>query len=116
VVEALTEISNPRDYWFKIKQRIKSGDQFQLSTNCRQLKLIDLLRWEKVQYRLRQCTESFAYHPINPVAQGRAIQAMAGKGRLRAHPGDDGSGAEHRPHKGQLAKTPDEARNGYSNA
>ena len=40
VVEALTDSSNPRDYWFKMKQRVKLEDQFQLSTICRQLKLI----------------------------------------------------------------------------
>ena len=39
VVAVLTESSNPRDYWFKMKVRVKSEDGFQLSTNCRQLKL-----------------------------------------------------------------------------
>lgn len=40
VVAALTESQNPRDYWFKMKIRVKSDDGFQLSTICRQLKLI----------------------------------------------------------------------------
>lgn len=39
VVEVLTDSSNPRDYWFKMKIRVKSDDGFQLSTICRQLKL-----------------------------------------------------------------------------
>ena len=39
VVGALTERENPRDYWFKMKIRVKSDDGFQLSTICRQLKL-----------------------------------------------------------------------------
>ncbi len=39
VVAVLTESSNPRDYWFKMKVRVKSEDGFQLSTICRQLKL-----------------------------------------------------------------------------
>jgi len=39
VVEILTDSSNPRDYWFKMKIRVKSDDGFQLSTICRQLKL-----------------------------------------------------------------------------
>ena len=38
VVEILTESSNPRDYWFKMKLRVKSEGGFQLSTICRQLK------------------------------------------------------------------------------
>jgi len=39
VVEILTDSSNPRDYWFKMKIRVKSDDGFQLSTICRQLRL-----------------------------------------------------------------------------
>ncbi len=39
VVEALTDSVNPRDYWFKMKKRVKSDDGIELSTICRQLKL-----------------------------------------------------------------------------
>lgn len=39
VVAALTDSENPRDYWFKMKIRVKSDDGFELSTICRQLKL-----------------------------------------------------------------------------
>jgi DNA-damage-inducible protein D len=39
IVEILTNSSNPRDYWFKMKIRIKSEDGLELSTICRQLKL-----------------------------------------------------------------------------
>jgi len=39
VVEVLTNSANPRDYWFKMKIRVKSDDGFELSTTCRQLKL-----------------------------------------------------------------------------
>ena len=39
VVGALTESSNPRDYWFKMKQRVKLEDGIELSTICRQLKM-----------------------------------------------------------------------------
>jgi len=39
VVEVLTGSSNPRDYWFKMKIRIKTEDGLELSTVCRQLKL-----------------------------------------------------------------------------
>ena len=39
VVEVLTNSSNPRDYWFKMKVRVKMEDGLQLSTICRQLKL-----------------------------------------------------------------------------
>jgi len=39
VVEALTDSSNPRDYWFKMKLRVQGEDGVQLSTFCRQLKL-----------------------------------------------------------------------------
>ncbi len=39
VVEALTDSVNPRDYWFKMKIRVKNEDEIELSTICRQLKL-----------------------------------------------------------------------------
>lgn len=39
VVAALTDSVNPRDYWFKMKIRVKTEDEFELSTICRQLKL-----------------------------------------------------------------------------
>jgi hypothetical protein len=39
VVSALTESINPRDYWFKMKIRVKGEDGFELSTICRQFKM-----------------------------------------------------------------------------
>ena len=39
VVEVLTDSVNPRDYWFKMKMRVKNEDGFEPSTICRQLKL-----------------------------------------------------------------------------
>jgi hypothetical protein len=40
VIEILTESANPRDYWFKMKRRVKLEDGIELSTICRQLKLV----------------------------------------------------------------------------
>ena len=40
VVEVLTDSVNARDYWFKMKIRVKSEDGIELSTICRQLKLV----------------------------------------------------------------------------
>jgi DNA-damage-inducible protein D len=39
VVGVLTDSSNPRDYWFKMKKRVKTEDGLELSTICRQLKM-----------------------------------------------------------------------------
>jgi hypothetical protein len=39
VVEILTDSSNPRDYWFKMKKRVKTEDGLELSTICRQFKM-----------------------------------------------------------------------------
>ena len=39
VVGVLADSVNPRDYWFKMKIRVKNDDGIELSTNCRQLKL-----------------------------------------------------------------------------
>jgi hypothetical protein len=40
VIEILTDSINPRDYWFKMKQRVKLEDGIELSTICRQLKMV----------------------------------------------------------------------------
>ena len=40
VVAALTDSVNPRDYWFKMKIREKDEAGIELSTVCRQLKLV----------------------------------------------------------------------------
>jgi DNA-damage-inducible protein D len=39
VIEALTDSANPRDYWYKMKIRVKDEENFEPSTICRQLKL-----------------------------------------------------------------------------
>ena len=39
VVYALTDSVNPRDYWYKLKQRVNEEEKIELSTICRQLKL-----------------------------------------------------------------------------
>ncbi len=38
IVGVLTDSVNPRDYWFKMKIRVKSEDGLELSTICRQFK------------------------------------------------------------------------------
>ena len=38
IVAALTDSANPRDYWYKMKIRVKEEDGFEPSTVCRQLK------------------------------------------------------------------------------
>jgi DNA-damage-inducible protein D len=40
VVAALTDSINANDYWYKMKIRVNDEDKFQLSTLCRQLKLL----------------------------------------------------------------------------
>ena len=39
VVSILTDSHNPRDYWFKMKIRVRLEDRLELSTICRQFKL-----------------------------------------------------------------------------
>jgi len=39
IIGALTDSTNPRDYWYKMKIRVKDEAEFELSTICRQLKL-----------------------------------------------------------------------------
>jgi hypothetical protein len=40
VIETLTGSANPRDYRFKMTQRVKLEDGIELSTICRQLKML----------------------------------------------------------------------------
>jgi len=40
VIAALTDSANPRDYWYKMKIRVKDESGNEVSTNCLQLKLI----------------------------------------------------------------------------
>ena len=39
VIGSLTESSNPRDYWYRVKKRMSDEERSELSTICRQLKL-----------------------------------------------------------------------------
>ena len=39
VIRALTDSSNPRDYWYKLKIRMSEEEKSELSTKCRQLKM-----------------------------------------------------------------------------
>ena len=39
IVAALTDSTNPRDYWYKMKIRVKEEDGFEPSTVCRQFKM-----------------------------------------------------------------------------
>ncbi len=39
IIAALTDSDNPRDYWYRMKQREKESSGIELSTLCRQLKL-----------------------------------------------------------------------------
>lgn len=40
MIEILTDSLNPRDYWYKMKIRVKTDDGFELSTVCRQFKML----------------------------------------------------------------------------
>jgi len=40
IIAALTGSKNPRDYWFKMKIRVETEDGAELSTICRQLKMV----------------------------------------------------------------------------
>jgi len=57
VIAALTDSANPRDYWYKMKIRVKEEDNAELSTNCRQLKFKETATFsaDKGRYNL--------YHP-----------------------------------------------------
>jgi len=41
IVGVLTESENPRDYWYKLKIREQESSGIELSTFCRELKLLE---------------------------------------------------------------------------
>ncbi|MFA5131194.1 MAG: Bro-N domain-containing protein [Patescibacteria group bacterium] len=51
VVAILSKSTNPRDYWFRMKQRVKTDEGSELSTLCRQLKIIS----EDKKLRITDC-------------------------------------------------------------
>lgn len=40
VISALTDSKNPRDYWYRLKVRMTEEEKSELSTKCRQLKML----------------------------------------------------------------------------
>lgn len=39
VIKALTDSSNPNDYWYRLKKRMTDDEKSEISTKCRQLKM-----------------------------------------------------------------------------
>ena len=39
VIKALTDSTNPRDYWYRLKTRMTDVEKSEVSTKCRQLKM-----------------------------------------------------------------------------
>lgn len=54
VISALTDSKNPRDYWYRLKVRMTEEEKSELSTKCRQLKMLaqDGLCCKKYQKRI----------------------------------------------------------------
>jgi len=52
IIYVLTNSKNSKDYWYKMKIRVKEEDGFEPSTICRQFKLLatDRKRIRKVNY------------------------------------------------------------------
>ncbi len=40
IIAILTDSKDPKDYWYRLKTRLDSEEQSEVSTNCRQLKLV----------------------------------------------------------------------------
>ena len=64
VVGVLADSENPRDYWYKMKVREKDDAGVELSTICRQLKLVAPAEKERETDR-----GDVPHHPIHPFPQ-----------------------------------------------
>ena len=82
VVQVLTDSENARDYWFKMKLRVKQEDGAQRSTFCRPLKLPAADGKQRLTAPHRCCyrRKSASHHPVRPQPQSRAHQALARQG------------------------------------
>lgn len=54
VVFALTDSKDPRDYWYRLKQRVSEEEKIELSTICRRLKLVAA----DGKHRLTDCADT----------------------------------------------------------
>lgn len=113
VVQILTESENARDYWFKMKQRVKAEDGAELSTFCRQLKLpaadgkqrlTDCATAESL-LRLVQSIPSPKAEPIKLWSDRRT----AGRHRPAREQGRGPCRRAHRPPGAPAARSPDGA-------
>ena len=64
VVQVLTDSENARDYWFKMKIRVKSVDGAELSTVE-----VTSSRRQIAAHRCGQCRKLAAHRPIHPQSQ-----------------------------------------------
>ena len=76
VVGVLTDAPTPRTYWAMVKNRAQSEEFRELLTKCERLKM----RSTDGKMRETGATDVetlLPYHPIHPLTQSRASQAMA---------------------------------------
>jgi DNA-damage-inducible protein D len=87
IIEALTESTNPRDYWFKIKIRVRDEDGFEPSTVCRQFKL----QAQDGKMRETDCSNTEGIFRIIPSPKAEPFKrwlAKVGKERGITHEND----------------------------
>ena len=63
IIGALTDSDNPRDYWYRMKQRETESSGIELSTLCRQLKLASS---DGKSYK----TEAVSTGDVPPIVEG----------------------------------------------
>lgn len=82
VILALTDTVNVKDYIKKMRKRDPELNS-NWGTFCPSLELI-APDGETEKNAMRQFRKSASHYPIHTLTQGRAFQALAGAGRLRA--------------------------------
>jgi len=101
VIAVLTDSVNPTDYLKKLRKRDK-GLGLYLGTNCPQVEMNGRNRQEKKN----SCRKPRAYSstcPINPVAESRTVQNMAGQSWLRENSRNRRSGKINQQRTEKLA-------------
>jgi hypothetical protein len=79
VVAVLTDSDKPRDYWYRLKKRELESSGLQLSTNCRQLKLIFSMLGEAATTEITRVDDARGFKESRSAA--RRGGEVAGKAR-----------------------------------
>ncbi len=83
VIQYLTDSVKPRDYWYRLKQRVHESDGIELSTFCRQLKF-EAGNGKKYKYECANNESLFRIIQSSPSPKAHSLNLEKGQEHLRS--------------------------------